>query len=848
MLLIFIDRNELVSGHPKRSLRLNKPIRRAHEFDARRPQLDRSEHARLRARSSTYARRVAIERRSLPDKLNKLQTLTYNRRLRSRKRDSMRELENENQMQSASNDAATPVSESEPAAYALLNALFDSVLVLDERDVILALNQAAALWLGTTFSEAVGAPVGSVISSELAKQVTAWRQEVVASKTPIRTEAVIDTKRKVFSIYPVREKLGRVTHIVIVIRDVTDEQRLREEHELLAGKVAKQTRTLEGFLSASADLIYVFDQESRYIYVNRPGARALGFKPHEMVHKTWTELGLPLQPMQRMIALGDIVFATGRPVTDELHWVDDSGEKDYEYVLTPIYNEDGLVEALISTARDVTHRKRIEESVRRERDQAQQYLDTAEVLMVVLDAAGRVTRLNRKGCELLGVQQERVLGHDWFEEFVPDRARAKIREGFLKFIAGEIGPFRRDESPVLTASGEECDMEWHNALLKDAAGNLIGTLSSGTDVTERKRIEAALEQSEHKYRELVQGVNSVILQTDVRGNITFVNKYGQELFAYAEAELVGRKLINTLLPITDRTKAESVSFTQDLLHAPTGYTQTVSENVTKEGRRLWIEWMCTPLLNSQGNFAGVLGAGIDITARLEAEKTLKSVERLAAIGETAAMVGHDLRNPLQAIRFAIDLQKKKEALTPIGERGGAEWENVDRLCNLIDEQVRYMDKIVADLQAFAQPLNPEQETIRAVDLIALTLSSMRVPEIIHVTTDIPDDLSLCLDPQLMQRVLTNLILNAIQAMPQGGTLTINAAASDGAVLIAVGDTGVGIRKDIKDKLFSPLFTNKAKGTGLGLAVCKRIVELHDGTIAVESDEGCGARFVLRLPA
>jgi PAS domain S-box-containing protein len=759
----------------------------------------------------------------------------------------MRELENENLTCSGSDNVTTLVSESEPAAYALLNALFDSVLVLDEGGVILALNQAAALWLGTTFSEAVGAPVAKVVSSELAKLIASWLQEAISSKSPIRTEAVIDTKRKVFSIYPVREKL-RVTHIVIVIRDVTDEQRIREEHEQLAGKVAKQTRTLEGFLSASADLIYVFDRKIRYIYVNRPGAHALGFKPHDMVGKTWEELGLPLQPMQRMIALGDIVFATGRPVTDELHWVDPNGEKDYEYVLTPIYSEDGIVEALISTARDVTERKRIEETVRRERDQAQQYLDTAEVLMVVLDTTGRITRLNRKGRELLGVQQEQALGLDWFEQFVPDRARQKAREGFVQIVAGEIEPFRRYQNPVLTARGEERDMEWHNALLTDAAGTIVGTLSSGTDVTERNRIEAALERSEHKYRELVQGVNSVILQTDLLGNITFVNEYGQQLFGYAEAELVGRKLAETLLPIADLTETEFVSFTQDIMHAPTGYMQTASENVTKEGRRLWIEWMFTALFDNQGNFAGVLGAGIDITARLEAEKALKSVERLAAIGETAAMVGHDLRNPLQAISFAIDLQKKRGALKPTERRGDADWDNVDRLCDLIDEQVRYMDKIVGDLQAFAQPLNPEQTTIRAVDLITLTLASMHVPEKVHVTTDIPDDLSLCLDPQLMQRVFTNLILNAFQAMPEGGTLAINAAASDGAVFITVEDTGVGIRADIKDKLFSPLFTSKAKGTGLGLAVCKRIIELHYGTISVESDEGCGARFVVKLPS
>ena len=259
--------------------------------------------------------------------------------------------------------------------------------------------------------------------------------------------------------------------------------------------------------------------------------------------------------------------------------------------------------------------------------------------------------------------------------------------------------------------------------------------------------------------------------------------------------------------------------------------------------------MCTPLFDNQRDFVGVLGAGIDISARLEAEKALKNVERLAAIGETATMVGHDLRNPLQAIRFAIDLQKKKNGvLTSTGERGDADWESVDLLCDLIDEQVRYMDKIVADLQAFAQPLNPEQTQIRALDLITSTLSSMKVPRKVRVKTNIPDDLSLYLDRRLMQRVFTNLILNAIQAMPEGGQLTISAAASDGTVLMTVEDTGVGIREDIKDKLFSPLFTNKAKGTGLGLAVCKRIVELHDGTITVESKEGSGARFVVTLPS
>ncbi|MGZ8932351.1 MAG: PAS domain-containing protein, partial [Halobacteriota archaeon] len=114
----------------------------------------------------------------------------------------MRELENEHVTRSDLDDVTKSVGDSEPAAYALLNALFDSVLVLNEGGAILALNQAAALWLGTTFSEAVGRPVENVISSELARQIASWKQEAISSNAPIRTEAVIDTKRKVFSIYP----------------------------------------------------------------------------------------------------------------------------------------------------------------------------------------------------------------------------------------------------------------------------------------------------------------------------------------------------------------------------------------------------------------------------------------------------------------------------------------------------------------------------------------------------------------------------------------------------------------------------------------------------------------------
>jgi len=157
-----------------------------------------------------------------------------------------------------------------------------------------------------------------------------------------------------------------------------------------------------------------------------------------------------------------------------------------------------------------------------------------------------------------------------------------------------------------------------------------------------------------------------------------------------------------------------------------------------------------------------------------------------------------------------------------------------------------MDKIVGDLQDYARPITPEYEALSVGKLINDVLESIPHAESVRIATDIPD-LQMMADPHLMHRVFANLILNALQAMPEGGTLTIIVSAFDHGVAINVHDTGVGIPEEMKDKLFSPLITGKAKGTGLGLAVVKRIVDAHGGTIAFESEAGKGTTFTVRLP-
>ena len=159
-----------------------------------------------------------------------------------------------------------------------------------------------------------------------------------------------------------------------------------------------------------------------------------------------------------------------------------------------------------------------------------------------------------------------------------------------------------------------------------------------------------------------------------------------------------------------------------------------------------------------------------------------------------------------------------------------------------------MDKIVSDLQDYARPVKPMPVEIGLHQLINKTLSSLTVPENVKVSIVVEKDFpKLMLDPTLMQRVFSNLITNAVQAMPNGGKLTIRASKKEETTLISIEDTGAGISDENLSKLFTPLFTTKAKGQGFGLPVCKRMVEAHDGNITVESKVGKGSTFTVEIP-
>jgi PAS domain S-box-containing protein len=228
----------------------------------------------------------------------------------------------------------------------------------------------------------------------------------------------------------------------------------------------------------------------------------------------------------------------------------------------------------------------------------------------------------------------------------------------------------------------------------------------------------------------------------------------------------------------------------------------------------------------------------------ERTKQLKDSERLAAIGATAGMVGHDIRNPLQAITSDVYLAKTDLASIPESE----EKNNVQESLVEIEKNVSYINKIVTDLQDFAKHISPKLEETDLEQIIHLVLANLKIPENVAVNHFIGKDFpKLKVDQSYLQRILTNLANNAIQAMPKGGKLTINAVQKGQKAVISVEDTGEGIPENVKSKLFTPLVTTKAMGHGFGLAAVKRFTEGMGGTVTFESEVGKGTKFIIELP-
>jgi len=353
------------------------------------------------------------------------------------------------------------------------------------------------------------------------------------------------------------------------------------------------------------------------------------------------------------------------------------------------------------------------------------------------------------------------------------------------------------------------------------------------EVTERKQAEEALRDSEEMSRGMIESAAAGIYIVQ-EGKFRYVSPPLEEISGYTSDELIGTYSLDHIHP-EDREMVRNKA-----IENLKGRSNTPHEFrfIRKDGETIWaLEKIAS--IQYKGERA-TIGSLVDITERQQMQERLVRSEKLAVLGQLGAGVSHELRNPLGAIKnAAYFLNMALEEPEP----------EVKETLEILEKEVATCERIISSLLDFARAKSPARRKVDINDVVQEALSRNSVPENVQVVSQLGGALpAIFADPDHLVQVFGNIMLNAVQAMPQGGRLVVKSEApGPGRVAVSVADTGAGIPEENLGKLFEPLFTTKAKGIGLGLALVKTMVEGHGGSIEVQSEVGQGTTFTVRLP-
>lgn len=467
----------------------------------------------------------------------------------------------------------------------------------------------------------------------------------------------------------------------------------------------------------------------------------------------------------------------------------------------------------------------------------------AHSLVVILDAKGAIIGVNPFFERLTGYSLEAVQGRNWFDTFLPECDRARIRTVFATAMSGT--PTRGNVNGLLTRGGEVRMIEWFDAALTDARGKPEGLYCIGTDVTDRLRIEQALRDREARLAAILQTAEDAIITIDERGIVESVNPATERMFGYPARELLGRN-ISILMPgpLGDEHDGYLARYRATGERRIIGVGRSVNARC-RDGTILPVDLKVAEFkVGERRCFSAILR---DLTERTEIQAGLCRAERLAAIGELAAGVVHEVGNPITTIINSARMMREGDADPGLVDDILAE-------AGRIAAMTRGLLGFARDQREEPVPTGLREIVDRALHLLGFALRKRRIRVEVDLDPALPPMLAM---PQKMLQIFINLLSNARDALATeegNGRPAISIrgelAELDGkpAVRMRVRDNGPGISEDVRARLSHAFVTTKASGTGLGLPVCRRIVEEHGGTLAVDSVVGEFAEFVVTVPA
>ena len=457
--------------------------------------------------------------------------------------------------------------------------------------------------------------------------------------------------------------------------------------------------------------------------------------------------------------------------------------------------------------------------------------------IVLIDERGRIETFNPAAERLFGYTEAEVLGgnvsllmpepycseHDGYLE----RYRATGERRIIGIGRDVIGRRRDGSTFPLHLSVGEANV--------DGERKFTGIIH---DLSERTRLEDRLRASEARWRSIVESAVDGIVVIDARGRIESFNPAAERLFGYAEAEVLGKN-VNILMPSPYHEEHDGYMSR----YLTTGEKRIIGigrevAGVRRDGTVFPVRLSVGEMeVDGERKFTGILA---DLSARVRIEKQLREQTALARLGEMAAVIAHEVKNPLAGIRGAIQV---------IGGRMPKESRDAVVVKEIVS-RIDALNELIKDLLLFARPPQPRPAPVDVASLVRTTADLLAGdPALkgvaVRVDGTAPPTLA---DPELLKIVFQNLLVNGVQAMRGEGDIRVTLETADGMTRVTFHDAGPGIAPDVLDKIFTPFFTTKARGTGLGLPTARRIVEAHGGRIAIVCPPDGGTTVTVELPS
>jgi two-component system sensor kinase FixL len=461
-------------------------------------------------------------------------------------------------------------------------------------------------------------------------------------------------------------------------------------------------------------------------------------------------------------------------------------------------------------------------------------VESSDDAIIAKDLNGTILSWNRGAERMYGYSAEEAIGRPVYL-IVPPAFVNELSEVLERIRAGER--VRNLETVRATKDGRLIDVALSISPIRDASGTIVGASAIARDITERKKELQELKDNEARLRSVLESAVDGIVVVDSRGRIETFNPAAERLFGYSAAEVLAQN-VNLLMPSPYHEEHDQYMAS----YLSTGVAKIIGIGREVTGRRK--DGTTFPLhlsvgemvVGGQRKFTGLLH---DLSARVKVEAQLREQAALVRLGEMAAVIAHEVKNPLAAVRGAIQVIGKR--LPPDGREASVITDIIARIDAL--------NQLVRDLLLFARPPRPNPAPVDLAQLLSMTALLIGEDAAHHdvrvvVSGNCP---AIMADAELLKIVFLNLFLNSAHAMRHTGAITVSLTTVDSSCRIAVSDTGPGISPEVRAKLFTPFVTTKSRGTGLGLSTVKRLVEAHGGEIVVECPPNGGTTVVISLP-